>query len=169
MKKQNKNPESHSAKGRLYFLAVVLLLYVPLFWVSPQKTKAALEIAGKLILEIVPVLFFVVILIATVDYFLKPQKVKRYLGHESGVKGWLIAIAAGIITHGSIYAWYPLLQELRRQGMRDGLVAVFLYNRAIKIPFIPLMIYYFGLKFFVVITLYMIVASVIEGLIIEKI
>ena len=169
MNKQNKNSESRSAKGRLYFLAVVLLLYVPFFFVSPQKTKAALEMAGKLILEIVPVLFFVVILIATVDYFLKPQKIKRYLGHESGVKGWLIAIAAGIITHGSIYAWYPLLRELRQQGMRDGLVAVFLYNRAIKIPFIPLMIYYFGLKFFIVLTLYMILASVLEGWLIEKI
>ncbi len=161
--------QNRSIKGRIYFFIAMIILYVPFFIITPHKTQQALLIAGKLILAIIPVLIFVIILMAVIDYFIKPQKIKKYLGEESGVKGWLIAITFGIISHGSIYAWYPLLKEMRDHGMREGLVAAFIYNRAIKIPFIPLMIYYFGLKFFIILTLYMIIASVIEGLLIEKI
>ncbi len=156
-------------KGRIYFLISMLVAY-PIFWYfAPHKTLKALLISGKLIIRIIPVLIFVIVLIAVLDYFLKPQKIKKLLGKESGLKGWIIAITFGIISHGSVYAWYPLLKELKNHGMREGLIAAFIYNRAIKIPFIPLMIYYFGLKFFIVITIYMIMSSVLEGWLIEKI
>lgn len=91
------------------------------------------------------------------------------MGKESGWKGWLLAIILGIISHGSVYAWYPLLKDLKNHGMREGLIAGFIYSRAIKIPFIPLMIYYFGLKFFIVLTIYMIIGAILEGLLLEKI
>jgi len=59
------------------------------------------------------------------------------------------------------------LQELREAGMRSGLVAAFLYNRAIKLPLLPLMIYYFGTMFVAVLLVYMVIVSVIEGKLIE--
>ena len=51
--------------------------------------------------------------------------------------------------------------------MRVGLVAVFLYNRAIKIPLLPIMIFYFGTSFVTILAIYMVIASVIEGSTIE--
>ena len=51
--------------------------------------------------------------------------------------------------------------------MRNSLLAVLLYNRNVKIPFIPAMIYYFGLKFTVFISLYIIIFSVLNGKLIE--
>ncbi len=51
--------------------------------------------------------------------------------------------------------------------MRIGLIAAFIYSRAIKIPLLPLMIYYFGFMFVVLLTIYMIIAAVIQGKIIE--
>jgi len=53
--------------------------------------------------------------------------------------------------------------------MRTGLIAAFLYNRAVKIPLIPLMIFYFGIPFVVILTIYTIVASVVEGKVLEGI
>jgi hypothetical protein len=53
--------------------------------------------------------------------------------------------------------------------MRTSLVAAFLYNRAIKIPLLPLMIYYFGVIYVVVLLIFMIIASIVEGKIIELI
>jgi hypothetical protein len=61
------------------------------------------------------------------------------------------------------------LKELRDEGMRSGLVAVFLYNRAIKLPLLPLLLYYFGTVFVVVLLIYLIIASIVEGEIIEMI
>ncbi len=172
MMKEKKNIQTQnkkSGKGGYLFLGLVVLAYAGLSLYNAPKVLHALKVSARLILEIVPVLLFVILIMALLDYFLKPEKIKRIFGREAGLKGWLIAIAFGIVSHGSVYAWYPLLRELRSHGMREGLIAVFIYNRAIKIPFIPLMIYYFGLKFFVVLTFYMIIASVIEGLLIEKI
>lgn len=91
------------------------------------------------------------------------------MGKEKGVKGWLIAIGGGILSTGSIYMWYPLLKDLKEKGVRYGFISVFLYNRAIKIPLIPIIITYFGVKFVVVLTLVMVFVSIIQGLIIEKI
>ena len=51
--------------------------------------------------------------------------------------------------------------------MRTGLVAVFLYNRAIKIPLLPIMIYYFGIFFVIILCIFMVVASIFQGKIIE--
>ena len=101
------------------------------------------------------------------NYIVNPKTIAKYVGEESGIKGWLLSISAGILSHGPIYVWYPLLKDLRNHGMRIGLIAVFIYNRAIKIPLLPLMIYYFGLMFVVVLTIYMIIASVIQGKLID--
>jgi uncharacterized membrane protein YraQ (UPF0718 family) len=104
---------------------------------------------------------------AIIQYFLTPKTVSKYVGQGSGLKGWILAIFTGILSHGPIYAWYPVLKELRQHGMRSGLVAAFLYNRAIKIPLLPLMVYYFGIQFVVILLMWMIIASVVEGKIIE--
>ena len=65
--------------------------------------------------------------------------------------------------------WYPLIDELRKNGMRDSLAMVFLYNRAIKIPLMPMIILYFGMPFLVVMSVLMIIFSIINGYIGEKI
>ena len=81
----------------------------------------------------------------------------------------LLAICTGILSHGPIYAWYPLLRDLRDQGMKSSLIAVFLYNRAIKIPLLPLIIYYFAIPFVAILTGYMIIASIVQAQIVQMI
>ena len=53
--------------------------------------------------------------------------------------------------------------------MKNSLIAVFLYNRAVKPALIPLMIYYFGLSYLIVLTIVMIIFSIINGILVEKI
>ena len=90
-----------------------------------------------------------------------------YLGRESGVKGWLWVLIAGVISHGPMYIWYPLLEDLRSQGMKDAFIVVFFASRTIKIPLLPLMIDYFGLTFTLVLSFYLLVGALIQGLIME--
>jgi len=151
-----------------YFLLAVIVVYLVLFAVG-QPVWNALRFAGQIALRILPVLVLVFVIMAVVNYFVQPKKLVRYLGKSSGLKGWAIAIGAGIISTGPIYIWYPLLSELKDQGMRPALIATFLYNRAIKPALIPLMIVYFGLPFVCVLTVVMICASVAEGWLVEKI
>ena len=153
--------------SRLYFVATVLVLYLVLFLFHPERIRQSLQISGNVLLRLVPVFLFVIIVMAGIDYFFRPGTISKYVGKKSGFKGWVLAIGTGILSHGPIYAWYPALQELKEQGMRTGLITAFLYNRAIKIPLLPVMVYYFGMPFVAILLVLMIFASVVEGTIIE--
>jgi uncharacterized membrane protein YraQ (UPF0718 family) len=91
----------------------------------------------------------------------------KYLGQEAGLKGWLLAIIGGILVSGPPYILFPLLKDLKKKGMSNALLAVFLYNRNVKIPFFPVMIYYFGLTYTVIISFYIIIFSIFNGLLIN--
>ena len=153
----------------VYFLTLVIVLYLILsiFW--QKSVLKSFETSGLLLVQIAPLLLFVILVMGIINHFVKQKKILKYIGKESGIKGWFIAVSTGILSHGPVYIWYPLLKDLKDQGMRDGLIAVFLYNRAIKIPLLPLMIYYFGPIFVLILLIYMVIASIIEGKIVEKI
>ena len=151
----------------LYFLVSVIFLYLLLSFFDPESVYNSLKVTGNIFIQIIPVLLFVILFMALIDYFLHPKTVAKYVGKGSGIKGWFLAISTGILSHGPIYVWYPLLKELRDQGMRSGLIAAFLYSRAIKIPLLPLMVYYFGALFVVVLLPYIVIASLVEGEIVE--
>ncbi len=171
--KSNKKEQAKKRNKNVYygfsFLGIVIILYIVLFFFNPENIYASLHESQNVIIQILPILVLVIFMMGVANYFLKPKIVSKYLGVESGAKGWLLAISIGILSHGSIYIWYPLLKDLRDHGMRVGLVAVFLYNRAIKIPLLPVMVLYFGISFVIILTVYMTIASVAEGIIIEMI
>jgi len=151
------------------FLVAVSLLYAVVGALHSEKSVAALEKSGIVLAKIGPILLIVVFVTALIDYFFDPKDVAAHLGEKSGLKGWLIALAAGIASHGPMYAWYPMIEDLKNHGMRDGLVATFFYARAVKVPLLPIMIDYFGLVFTVVITLYTLIAAWIQGWLIDRI
>jgi uncharacterized membrane protein YraQ (UPF0718 family) len=167
----NKNDKTKQRnKNLIYglsFLGIVVILYLGLSFFDSVKIYRSLHASLDIIIQILPILVLVIFMMVIVNYFLKPKTVSKYLGGESGIKGWFLAIFMGILSHGPIYVWYPLLKDLRDDGMRSSLVAVFLYNRAIKVPLLPVMIYYFGIGFVILISIYMIIASVIEGKFLE--
>lgn len=149
------------------FLGFVLLLYLLLFFITPDKTVAALHKSGAILGKLLPIFLVVILLTGIIQYFLNPKQIVKYFGKESGLKGWLYAMLGGVISHGPMYAWYPMLQEMRHQGVRDGLVAAFFYARAIKLPLLPLMIDYFGLTFSIFLSLYILAGAVVQGRVIE--
>jgi hypothetical protein len=67
-----------------------------------------------------------------------------------------------------VYPWYAMLGDLKAKGMRTALMSVFLYNRAIKLPLLPLLIHYFGLAYVLVLFAYLILFSLPAGLLLER-
>jgi uncharacterized membrane protein YraQ (UPF0718 family) len=148
----------------LRLLGFVVLLYLGLWLAGSTGVVPALRRAGHILATLAPILAVVVLLSAGINYWLNPKALAKHLGEESGLRGWLIALGAGILSHGPMYAWYPLIEDLRRHGVRDGLVAAFFYARAIKLPLLPMMVAYFGLDFTVVLTLLTLAAAWLQGL-----
>lgn len=159
MKKQGK---SFAFRGKYFFL-IVLSFYLLLFLVSSQAAALALQKSGTVLLRIFPIFAFVIFFTALINFFIRPKQIADHLGQKSGVKGWLWALASGVLSHGSMYAWYPLLEELRSHGMKDELIVVFFASRAIKIPLLPVLIDYFGLTFTFVLYSYILLGSLLQG------
>ncbi len=153
---------------RWFFLAAVLVLYLFLLFVNFSLTKEAIIGSVQLFKQIIPVFLLVFVFMFLSKIFFKPDKISRLVGEKAGLKGWLISIIAGVLSSGPIYMWYPLLADFKEKGMKDSFIAVFLYNRAVKIPLIPMMIFYFGLPFVLTLTFYMILFSIINGVLVEK-
>ena len=153
-------------RGKYFFLAVTFC-YGVLFFVNNETALSALIKSSVVLLKILPIIAVVILFTALLNYYLQPRQVARHLGRESGARAWLWALAAGVISHGPMYAWYPLLEDLRSHGMRDGLIVVFFYSRAIKIPLLPMMIDYFGWSFTLVLSFYILAGALIQGWLLE--
>ncbi len=171
MKKKNKNQmrKKKNSKGRLYFLISVVLLYLMLIPFFPNKSVAVLKFFIKLLLRLIPIFIFVYAIMLLIYYFVNKAFLRKYMGEESGVKGWLIAIITGIISTGPMYVWYPLMKELRKNGVKDRYLATFLYNRGIKPAWLPLLIFYFGWFYSLTLLTVMAVLSILQGLMTERI
>lgn len=151
------------------FLGVMIIIYLILFFINKPLLFNSLTLFVSIISKIIPIFILIFGLMILVNYYVTPKTAARYLGKASGAKRWVAAIIGGIISTGPIYMWYPMLKELKEKGVSYGFIATFLYNRAIKPPLIPLMVYYFGLKFTIVLTIVMIIFSIGQGMLIEKV
>ena len=141
----------------------ILVIYVILFLATPDKANQAIKSSGNVFLSMLIPLALVFIIMLLINLFLKPAAVARFLGKGSGVKGIVLAAVAGIISTGPIYAWYPLLKDLKDKGAGESSIAIFLYNRAVKPFLLPVMIGYFGWLYVVILTIIMVLASIAVG------
>jgi uncharacterized membrane protein YraQ (UPF0718 family) len=148
---------------RVSFPLSVLGLYFVLWLVAPGKTimamRASIDIFSNILLPLLLVLLFMIGL----NIFLKPLHLAEFIEKGTTIKRRLLAAVAGIISAGPIYAWYPMLKDLRDKGVEHSLVAVFLVNRAVKPFLLPVMISFFGWAYVLVLTLLTVAGSLLVG------
>lgn len=152
------------AFGGWLFLVAVVGLYGLTLLFNPAVVGEALALFEALLLRIVPVLVVVFGLLFLANVFLEREWLVRHLGRASGLGGWALTVACGVLSAGPLYAWYPLLGELKEKGMSGALTATFLYSRALKLPLLPLMVHYFGTAYTVALSVCIVVFSVLSGL-----
>jgi uncharacterized membrane protein YraQ (UPF0718 family) len=150
------------------FLFLVVMGYLILGIFDLALLMDVLTVLIRLIVQIAPVLLIVFVVMFLTNLFFEGQRIVRLLGKGSGFRGWMVAIVGGIVSSGPIYMWYPLLSDLKEKGMRDSLIGTFLYNRTIKIPLLPMMVHYFGWDFTLTLSIYMVLFSVVYGVIVQR-
>lgn len=158
-----KRERMKTVSGGWIFLLATLSVYGVIAAVSAETAFRAAEFSLRVMHDIWPVLVIVFCLLLAANLLLEPKWVKRNLGTESGMKGWLVAALGGVLAAGPVYVWYALLGELRGKGMRMPLAAVFLYSRAVKIPLLPILIHYFGVTYTCVLCAYLLLFSIVSG------
>ncbi|WP_455222239.1 hypothetical protein [Kaarinaea lacus] len=150
--------------GKWLFLALVLLLYAIVALIDFPLAQESFYFFGNVVFQIFPVLLVVFGLMVIFNLILTPKRIESSLGKASGVKGWLLALAGGVLATGPIYTWYVLVGELKKQGMQTSLAAAFLYSRAVKLPLLPLLVHYFGISYTLILTIYLIGFSILSGI-----
>jgi len=152
----------------LKFLYVVIFTYIVLLLFDMDNAIHAVKIFFSILYTLLPIFIFIILLTALINYFLKPKDIIKHFGEDSGKRGIIYALLAGIISHGPMYAWYGLISELREEGAKDELLIIFFYARAIKIPMLPFMIGIFGIPFTIIITIYILLFAIIQGKLFSK-
>lgn len=107
--------------GGWLFLVAVAAVYVLTGLFNPSLVAEALASFAPLLIRIVPVLVLVFGLLFLASLFLERKWLVGHLGRASGVAGWALTIICGILSVGPLYAWYPLLGELKEKGMSGAL------------------------------------------------
>jgi uncharacterized membrane protein YraQ (UPF0718 family) len=145
---KNKEMQKETKKPPFFwgalFLSFILLIYGSLFLIVPEKTHAAFRESGRIATHILWPLCIVFGVMMILNLFINPSRVARLVGEKTGFLGVLLAAAAGTLSMGPIYAWYPFLKDVRTKGAGPRPIAVFLGNRAIKPLLLPIMVSYFG-------------------------
>ena len=145
------------------FPVCVLVFYGILCAIDPNKALMALKTSGNVLLYVALPLAFVFTVMLVLNLFVNPAQIVRLFGKGANIKGIALSLVAGIISMGPIYAWYPLLKNLREKGAGTGPIAIFLYSRAVKPFLLPVMIAYFGWVYVVILTVLTVFASIAIG------
>jgi len=161
--------QGKKGKGKWLFLLVVLVAYLSIFLISIPQALVISRFFVKLLKQILPIFLLVYVVMLLTNYFVNNKTLRKWMGEEAGIKGWFISIVTGIISMGPIYMWYPLMKDLQAKGVKNKFLATFLYNRGIKLPWVPMLVIYFGWIYSIVLLLVMAILSIPQGMITEKI
>ena len=156
MSGKKKTSQARKRGSRVFlwlFPALTIALYLGLFCFFPGGTLSALKTSGHVLKQAALPMLLAFMMMFLLNMYMTPDHVTRLLGSRAGVKGVLLSSAAGIVSMGPIYAWFPFLKALREKGASDFHLANFLSNRAVKPVFLPLLIVYFGWRFALIFTL----------------
>lgn len=159
---------SESPKTGWYFLIISIMIFLTAIYLKPNIFIPSIKILSNTLTRIIPIFILVFIIMFITNYFITKEWLNKHLGKSSGIKSWAIAVTTGIISSGPIYMWFPMLAELKEKGVNEGLIATFLYSRAVKPALFPIMILYFGITFTIVISVVMILFSIIQGITLNK-
>ena len=149
------------------FLSLVAISYASLALTHAEQAWLSLHRAGQILGQILPIIALVVVLNALINWWLPPKKMVRLFKKHGTRRGWGIAMIAGIMSHGPMYLWYPMLSDLRRGGVPEGVLVTCFYARAVKLPLLPLMVDYFGLLFTITLEVYILIAAWLQGLLMQ--
>ena len=166
---EKKTDKARKGVGGWIFLLATAAIYLGIYVWKPVYAEASFGHFAKMARDIAPILLLVFVFLWALELVQgMKDRLAGLVGHDSGVKGWLVAVVGGVLSHGPVYAWYPLLQSLQKRGMRPALMATFLYARSIKLPWLPLMAHYFGMGYMLILTAYIACFSVLNGWLVER-
>jgi uncharacterized membrane protein YraQ (UPF0718 family) len=151
----------------------IVIVFVVFYFIFPDKGEISLRSAWQFFFELMLILPAVMIMIGILSVWTTQEMVTKYLGKESGFKGFLIGVLMGTLPAGPLYVAFPVAKALRMKGASVGNMVTYLsVYAAIKLPQILMELRFLGWKFtalrFVITVILIYVMSLFVELIFKK-
>ncbi|MGD9475839.1 MAG: permease [Eubacteriaceae bacterium] len=148
---------------------LVGMIYLLLIVFRSDLALAAWENSRYYLLEMVQILPVIFLLTVAIDVLIPREWIVKRLGSDSGMIGYLFALAFGSLSAGPIYAAFPIAKTLYQKGAKVGNIVVILSAWAvIKVPMLANEVKFLGPEFMVVRWLLTVVFILLMALVIEK-
>ncbi len=132
----------------LIYLALVAAAYALLFRRSPDKTRQSLQLAGRSLLKLAPMLAAIFGLIGLFQVFIPAELIERWLGASSSGTALLTGGLVGAIAIGPPVAAFPLAGSMLDAGAWPPAVAAFVVSWiSVGVITLPFEAEVFGLRF----------------------
>ncbi len=139
---------SISIKKLVVFLVITAIILYLLRIFFPARSDMSFEIMREYSIEVIAIFPPVLVLMGLADVWIPREKIKKYLGQESGLKGVLLSMFMGTLPTGPMFIAFPIAGEMLKKGARVANVVVFLGAWAsLKMPQIGVEIQFLGLQF----------------------
>lgn len=149
----------------LFVLAVVL--YAWAFAVSPDKAIQALFVGWQTLVGVLPIIVAVFAALGLFNVWVDKKEIARVLGKDGGLKTVAMASLTGTVLVGPVYVIFPLLKAVREHGARWAVIGAVLTAWAVKVPMLPLEIGLLGWRFSVARVVFVALAALPIGYLLE--
>jgi uncharacterized membrane protein YraQ (UPF0718 family) len=152
------------------FPILIALVFVGLaFWMPDTATRST-EVTWDYFKEMALIMPPVFILMGLMDAWVPKDKIQKWLGSGSGIKGVTISVALGILPTGPLYVAFPMTASLIRKGASITNMVLFLGSwAALKIPQLMVEIKFLGVSFTLLRFVLTLTALLLIGILMDKI
>jgi len=144
-------------------LGIIYLVLMVWFPGTAKRTITVTLSYGKEMALIMPAVF---ILIGLIEVWIPGDKIQKWLGASSGIKGVFISFLMGTLPTGPLYLAFPLAASLLKKGASITNIVIFLGSwAALKIPQLLVEIKFLGGAFTIVRFVLTLIVIIIMGII----
>ena len=112
-------------KKFIFFIIALIALIVVLI-INLKTGLRALNVIGFSFKEMALVLPPIFILLGLLDVWIPKEKMMKYMGEGSGIKGIILAMIIGSVAAGPLYAAFPVAAALMRKGVKFTNILIFI-------------------------------------------
>ena len=153
----------------IFFISILIIyllsgIYDIHFFINVWK-----DFVDILVNQILLVLIIVFIFMFLLNILLEKETIKNKIKTSKNSTKYIFSIIWWILSTWPVYMWYPFLKQLKNNWLNYGHITTFIYARAVKIPFLAVMIFYFWLKYTIIFNIVLIFLALIVWVLVNLI
>jgi uncharacterized membrane protein YraQ (UPF0718 family) len=147
---------------------LILIAYVGLAIWMPGAAGRSSAVTLDYFKEMAAILPPVFLLMGLMEVWIPKDKIQKWLGSESGIRGAALSVALGTLPTGPLYVAFPMTATLIRKGASVTNMVIFLGSwAALKIPQLMVEIKFLGISFALVRFILTLTALMLIGWVME--